>query len=96
MRHNHSVKLGDLLERLLKQPKFRQGIRGAQVKLRWAEIVGPEIAARARPVKLDKGRLTVHCDHDVWRTELAYLKPEILKRIAEVEGRGVVKEIFLK
>jgi predicted nucleic acid-binding Zn ribbon protein len=38
----------------------------------------------------------VECDHDVWRTELSFLKPEILKRIAEVQGEGVVKEIFLK
>lgn len=96
MRSNRTLRIGELLEQLLKQPKYRQGIRGAQVKLHWEEIVGPELAARARPVKLDKGRLTVQCDHDVWRTELAYLKPEILKRIAEVEGRGVVKEIFLK
>jgi len=96
MRSRRTLHVSDVLSRLFRQPKFRQGIRAAQIKLRWAEIVGPEIAARAQPVRLSHGRLEVHCDHDVWRTELQYLKPELLKRIAEVEGDGVVKEIFLK
>ena len=96
MRSKKAVHIADLLKRVLGDRKFRQGVRQAQIKLRWDEIVGPEIAARTRPVHLSRGRLLVECDHDVWRTELSFLKPEILKRIAEVQGEGAVKEIFLK
>jgi predicted nucleic acid-binding Zn ribbon protein len=96
MRSKKAIHISDLLKRVLGDRKFRQGIRQAEIKLRWEEIVGPEIAARTRPVHLSRGRLLVECDHDVWRTELSFLKPEILKRIAEVQGEGVVKEIFLK
>jgi predicted nucleic acid-binding Zn ribbon protein len=96
MRHKKAVHIADILERILGDRKFRQGVRKAEITLRWSEIVGPEIAARTRPVHLSRGRLLIECDHDVWRTELSFLKPEILKRIAEVEGEGVVKEIFLK
>jgi predicted nucleic acid-binding Zn ribbon protein len=96
MRSKKAVHIADLLKRVLGDRKFRQGVRQAQIKLRWEEIVGPEIAARTRPVHLSRGRLLVECDHDVWRTELSFLKPEILKRIAEVQGEGAVKEIFLK
>ena len=96
MRSKKAVHIADLLKRVLGDRKFRQGVRQAEIKLRWEEIVGPEIAARTRPVHLSRGRLLVECDHDVWRTELSFLKPEILKRIAEVQGEGAVKEIFLK
>jgi predicted nucleic acid-binding Zn ribbon protein len=96
MRSKKAVHISDLLKRVLGDRKFRQGVRQAEIKLRWPEIVGPEIAARTKPVHLWRGRLVVECEHDVWRTELSFLKPEILKRIAEVEGEGVVKEIFLK
>jgi predicted nucleic acid-binding Zn ribbon protein len=96
VRSKKAVHIADLLKRVLGDRKFRQGVRQAEIKLRWEEIVGPEIAARTRPVHLSRGRLLVECDHDVWRTELSFLKPEILKRIAEVQGEGAVKEIFLK
>jgi predicted nucleic acid-binding Zn ribbon protein len=96
VRSKKAIHISDLLKRVLGDRKFRQGVRQAEIKLRWEEIVGPEIAARTRPLHLSRGRLLVECDHDVWRTELSFLKPEILKRIAEVQGEGVVKEIFLK
>ncbi len=95
-RSGRSIHIGVVLDRLFRDKRHRTGLLTARLKLRWAEIVGPEIAARAQPVRLFRGRLLIHCDHDVWRTELAYLKPELLKRIAEVEGDGVVKEIFLR
>lgn len=96
MRQKKAIHIADLLKRVLGDRKFRQGVRKAEITLRWEEIVGPEIAARTKPVNLSRGRLLIECDHDVWRTELSFLKPEILKRIAEVQGEGVVKEIFLK
>jgi predicted nucleic acid-binding Zn ribbon protein len=89
-------KIDAVLESLLQQKKWRQGLLEAKLKLIWPELVGPEIAARAVPEKIYRGRLILHCDHDVWRTELVYLEPELLKRIAEGMGEGVVKEIYLK
>ena len=97
MRSRHGVRLGDVLAKFLGGKKWEGPLRAAELRVRWAEIVGPEIAARAKIERLTgRGRLIVHCDHDVWRTELSYLKPELLKRIQEEMGEGVVKEIFLK
>jgi predicted nucleic acid-binding Zn ribbon protein len=96
MRREKAVSIADLLDRLLAQKSWRRGVEAARIRILWNEIVGPEIAARAQPERLDRGRLIVHCEHDVWRTELTYLRPELLKRIAEVMGDGVVKEIFLR
>jgi predicted nucleic acid-binding Zn ribbon protein len=96
MRLKRTLSIREILDRLISQKRWRTGLLAASVRLRWEEIVGPEIAGRAQPLGLTRGRLLVHCDHDVWRTELQYLKPELLKRIAEVVGDGVVKDIFLK
>jgi predicted nucleic acid-binding Zn ribbon protein len=96
MRTKHTVRIGDMLAKMLGGRKWQGPLRAAEIRARWPEIVGPEIAERARPIRLTRGKLLVHCDHDVWRTELHYLEPEILERIAQVMGEGVVKEIFLK
>jgi predicted nucleic acid-binding Zn ribbon protein len=89
-------RLDAALAPLLEQKKWRNGLLLARIKLTWPDLVGPEIASYAQPERLHGKRLIVHCDHDVWRTTLQYLEPELLKRMAEGLGEGVVKEIFLR
>lgn len=89
-------KIDKILGSLIGQKKWRRGITEAEITLHWPELVGPKIAEHTKPVKLTRNRLEVLCDHDVWRTELQFLKPELLKNISENLGDGVVKEIFVK
>lgn len=89
-------KIDRILGSIIGQRKWRRGISEAEIFIRWPELVGPKIAEHTEPVKLMRNRLEVLCDHDVWRTELQFLKPELLKSIAEKLGEGVVKEIFLR
>jgi predicted nucleic acid-binding Zn ribbon protein len=55
----------------------------------WEAAVGSRIAARARPVRLDRGVLTVRTATAPWAQELAFLADAIL---AQLRGRGVVVE----
>jgi predicted nucleic acid-binding Zn ribbon protein len=96
MRSERTVRIDDLIDSLLRQRRWQSGMQTAKLKSFWAELVGPEIAAHTQPDRIYGKRLVILCDHDVWRTELQYLEPELLKRIAEGMGEGVVKEIWLK
>ncbi|HEY3295479.1 MAG TPA: DUF721 domain-containing protein [bacterium] len=96
MRKEQALRIDDLLASLLRQKKWQSNFQMAKLKQMWAELVGPEISAHAQPYRFHGKRLEVHCDHDVWRTELQYLEPELLKRIAEGMGEGVVTEIWLR
>jgi predicted nucleic acid-binding Zn ribbon protein len=96
-RANRILRIDDVLASLLRQRKtWRTGLAFADIRRDWPQIVGPEIAAHARPVHLARGRLDIACDHDVWRAELQFLKPELLARMEEALGPGVVKDIWLK
>jgi len=96
-RSNRIRRIDDVLASLLRQKKgWRTGLTLARIQQEWLSIVGKEIAAHAQPVHLARGRLDISCDHDVWRAELQFLKPELLARITEAMGEGVVKEIWLK
>lgn len=95
-KERHAISISSAVEQLLARKSWKGHVMASRVSLEWNEIVGPEIAARTRPERLDHGRLYISCEHDVWRTELHYLKPEILKRVAEVLGEGVVKDVFLR
>jgi predicted nucleic acid-binding Zn ribbon protein len=95
-RTNRILRIDDVLSSLLGQRKWQSGLTFALIQREWAEIVGPEIAAHAKPAHLARGRLDVVCDHDVWRTELQFLKPELLARLNEALGNERIKEIWLK
>ena len=61
-----------------------RGLRGASAKAtagvfgRWEDVVGEHVAAHARPVALDDGRLLVEVDEPGWATQLRYLEAESL------------------
>ena len=56
---------------------------------RWDEAVGEQIAAHVRPVKLDGGVLSVDVDDPAWATQVQFLAPTIIARLAEVTGASV-------
>ena len=55
----------------------------------WEAAVGSRIAARAHPVRLDRGVLTVRAATATWAQELSLLSDAIL---FQLRGRGVVVE----
>jgi predicted nucleic acid-binding Zn ribbon protein len=88
--------VGDSLDRVAK----RIGAPGARtlgaVFGHWEDIVGPVVAAHARPVALREGVLRVEVDEPGWATQLRYLAPDVIRRCAEVAGADVVVSVDVK
>ncbi len=88
--------ISSLLKDILGQPGFGEQINRHQAWLIWDQLVGEQIAARARPLKLRKGTLEVQVDHPVWMQQLQMLKPAILEKInAQIPHAGI-EEIYLR
>jgi predicted nucleic acid-binding Zn ribbon protein len=62
----------------------------------WDEIVGPAVAAHARPVSLRDGVLRVEVDEPGWATQLRYLAPDVIRRCGEAAGADVVVSVDVK
>src|SRR3954462_15546260 len=79
-----------------------RSLRGAGAKAtagvfgRWEDIVGPQVAAHARPAVLDDGRLLVDVDEPGWATQLRYLERDLLARLAAVAGPDAVRSIDVR
>ena len=54
---------------------------------RWVEAVGPQVAEHVRPLKLDERVLVVEVDDPAWATQVKFLTPTIIERLAS--GAGV-------
>ncbi|MCK4503109.1 MAG: DUF721 domain-containing protein [Desulfuromonadales bacterium] len=89
-------RVSSLLQQLLGKPGIGEQISRHQAWLVWDQLVGEQIAAHARPLKLRKGVLEVQVDHPVWMQQLQMLKPQIMEKItAKIPNAGIT-DIYLR
>jgi len=60
---------------------------------RWAQMVGPDLAAHTTPEKLADGELTVAADSTAWATQLRLLSGQLIKRLNAELGDGTVLRV---
>jgi predicted nucleic acid-binding Zn ribbon protein len=62
----------------------------------WADIVGTQLAAHADPLSLADGVLVVGVEDPAWATQLRFLEADLLGRLREALGEGVVTRIEVR
>ena len=68
----------------------------AEVFTRWSDVVGPVVAAHCQPLSLRGGVLVVGVDEPAWATELRYLGHDVVRRVADTVGEGVVERLEVR
>ena len=63
---------------------------------RWAQIVGPELAAHTTPEGLAGSELTVAADSTAWATQVRLLAPQLVRRLSAELGDGVVTRVRVR
>ena len=86
-------RVGDDLDELLRRAGGAGGVAAARVWARWDEVVGPAVAAHARPAALKGSTLVVAVDTPAYATQLRLLGPQLLNRVAEIAGVGAIDAI---
>jgi predicted nucleic acid-binding Zn ribbon protein len=88
--------IGDLIRGHLAHLGIARKVREAGIAPAWPDLVGEEIAAHTRVIKLDGGRLFVSVDEPAWRQELIYQKDAIREKINNSlgEGESLVQDIM--
>ncbi len=91
-----AARAGDLVDQLLKGLGIDERVQQYRALVIWDEVVGPQIAARTRPVRIRDGVLEVNVDQPTWMQQLQLMKPKILTRLNAELGEAPIREIFLK
>ncbi|WP_269460936.1 DciA family protein [Actinoplanes derwentensis] len=84
---------GAMLERLVKARGWEKPKAEATVFGAWEKVVGPDIAAHSRPMKLEGGILEVEAESTAWATQLRMLAATLLRKIAGEVGNNVVTRL---
>jgi len=91
-----AAKAGDLLGGLLAGWGLDERLQQYRALVIWDEVVGQQIAARARPERIRDGILEVCVDQPTWMQQLQLLKPQILTKLNARLGDSPLREIYLK
>lgn len=86
-------KAGAVLPEMLKEMKLGREFKQHMVLYQWEEIVGRDIAAHARPVKLEFKRLFVRTSHPAWAEQLKYMEYDLKQKINSYIGEYIVQEL---
>ena len=88
------VPVREVLNKLIFNLDIEQGILQGRAFILWDEVVGEINARKAKPFKIDRGKLFVRTTDSTWRQELFYQKNEIIKKLNIKLRRDVIKDII--
>jgi predicted nucleic acid-binding Zn ribbon protein len=87
--------LSAVMARLVKARGWQRPTAEATVFGAWEKVVGADVAAHCRPIKLEGGELTVEAESTAWATQLRLLAAKLLVRIAGEVGPNVVTKLHI-
>lgn len=87
--------VGEVLPAVLRSLGLERKFRELRLLDVWPTVVGPEIAARTRPTRVENGVLYVHVDHGAWMQELHFIEKDLIGKLREqVPGVSLAKIRF--
>ena len=92
-RRGKERELGSLVDMLAHHYGWTEKLLDTELTTRWAEIVGPNIAAVTKPLGVRFGVLQVEVATPTWRAELAMMAPQVLAKLRKELPKLGIKEI---
>lgn len=96
MRGNNNRKVGDIIRKLMKNPKLAEKLDMLNALDAWEEIIGAPISKYITDQKIFKGILYVKLKSAVVRNELSYKKSDFITQINQKVGKKLITDIVLK
>jgi predicted nucleic acid-binding Zn ribbon protein len=96
MRGNNTNNVGDIIRKLMKNPKLANKMDELDALDVWKELIGDNLQKFVVGAKMYKGNLHVKLSSSVLRNELSYKKSELKEQINKKLGKEIVKEIVLR
>jgi hypothetical protein len=91
------VRLGDGLDRVLARLGVPATVAGVEVVFeRWGEVVGEAMAARTRPLTIDRETLVVACDEPAVATHVRFLESQLVARLGELAGERRITRVEVR
>lgn len=95
-RREDPAPLGAAIDGLVAETGWELSVATGSVFGRWAQIVGPDLAAHTAPERLADGELVVTADSTAWATQLRLLAADLVRRLNAELGDGTVRRVNVR
>ena len=96
MRGKHTHNVGDIIRKLMKNPKLEGKLDELDALAIWDDLIGDALMKYIISQKIYKGILHVKLKSAPMRNELSYKKTELKEQINKRLGKPFLKDIILK
>ena len=96
MRRTRTVKVGDLVDDLFRDPVIRRKIAEGRLPDTWAEVAGPMVASCTGEVSYKNGIMIVKITSSVVRHETFMRRTFLRDEINLKSGAALVRELIIK
>lgn len=86
--------LNQSLEELIAQRGWQERMKDSDLFVKWAELVGADIAGHVKPLAFAEGTLTLSAESTAWATQIRLIDTQI--RTALARGGFEVSEVVIK
>jgi hypothetical protein len=90
------ARVADTLDRVLKRMGAPTSAGVSVVFDRWPDVVGEAMAARTRPLTIDRQTLVVACDESALATHVRFLEPQLVARLGELAGERQITRVEVR
>jgi predicted nucleic acid-binding Zn ribbon protein len=87
---------GKILDRLTVKMGIAARLESEKAVVLWGEVVGKNIARRAKAVSVRNRILFVVVQNSAWLQELSLLKEGIIEKLNSLVGKEVIKDIVFR
>ncbi len=87
--------LEEILQVIIKKQNLEKVLEFYDLKERFSDIVGEQIAKQVKIEKFEKGVLTLQVESSAWKNEIFLLRENIIEKINQSFGKQIVKQIIV-
>lgn len=88
-------RLDKVLNDLITNRDWKQGIAEGNLFTDWEKVVGVEVAQHALPITLIDGCLTIQTTSTAWATQLTLISQQLLQEISSSAPGALVEELAI-
>ena len=96
MRGDNNKKLGDIVRKLMANPKLSKRLDKLDALDAWEDIIGSSLIKYIADQKIYNGILYVKLKSAVVRNELSYRKSEFIEEINQKTGKDLISDIVFR
>ena len=96
MKRNNTNIIGDIVKKLMQNPKLANKLDELDALNICREVIGEKLNKYINDITVNNGRLVIKLKSAVLRNELSYQKTNIITKINNKLGKEIIKEIILK